>query len=466
MPSLPPGVPPSSASCLWVSLPHQALREVRDRQLGFRHYHDLIVQMSKSVLDEDGESCQQMPDKPLTSNDSRRRKRSTSPPRGSPRFANGTAPPQYPDWRMSLFSAASGGSGGGGYGDSGWSFLDRESTYGDHDRRENARNDNDGIFINGGSNSRLGRKPSMTEVRDRVAAAAANLSRGSSNSYHHNNYTGAAGSTMSTPFTAAAAAPAPSRSYRFGESGGGSGASQLSHRRATRHSVAPASLSLSIPPPKPSRRWMGMHSDDHPQENDRTRRRRPGSGGESSSSNSSNRGGSYGPAQKSARSNVGHEYDPPQVSSEDSAPTASGRSGKDDRPFAEEIKGDPRHRGTAATAAERGRATRRKTPSHSPTRRTQRRMTTRSSPTESPPPSGSDGRKKESARRGLNSGGGSGRDAQSLSLPVMSNGSDPSGRTGSVGSSPEILRVLREAVGRGSEGGRSSGVRHRFDREP
>lgn len=31
----------------------QALREVRDRQLGFRHYHDLIVNMSKAVLEDD-----------------------------------------------------------------------------------------------------------------------------------------------------------------------------------------------------------------------------------------------------------------------------------------------------------------------------------------------------------------------------------------------------------------------------
>lgn len=31
----------------------QALREVRDRQLGFRHYHDLIVSMSRNVLQED-----------------------------------------------------------------------------------------------------------------------------------------------------------------------------------------------------------------------------------------------------------------------------------------------------------------------------------------------------------------------------------------------------------------------------
>ena len=30
--------------------PVQALREVRDRQLGFRHYHDLIVTMSRTVL--------------------------------------------------------------------------------------------------------------------------------------------------------------------------------------------------------------------------------------------------------------------------------------------------------------------------------------------------------------------------------------------------------------------------------
>ncbi|CAM9687360.1 unnamed protein product, partial [Laminaria digitata] len=32
-----------------------ALREVRDRQLGFRHYHDLIVTMSRSVLVEGGD---------------------------------------------------------------------------------------------------------------------------------------------------------------------------------------------------------------------------------------------------------------------------------------------------------------------------------------------------------------------------------------------------------------------------
>lgn len=34
----------------------QALREARDRQLGFRHYHDLIVNMSKKVL-QDGDGA-------------------------------------------------------------------------------------------------------------------------------------------------------------------------------------------------------------------------------------------------------------------------------------------------------------------------------------------------------------------------------------------------------------------------
>lgn len=37
----------------WNLVRSQALREVRDRQLGFRHYHDLIVNMSKAVLQDD-----------------------------------------------------------------------------------------------------------------------------------------------------------------------------------------------------------------------------------------------------------------------------------------------------------------------------------------------------------------------------------------------------------------------------
>lgn len=44
-----PPLPPVP-SCLF-----QALREVRDRQLGFRHYHDLIVNMSRAVLQDDVE---------------------------------------------------------------------------------------------------------------------------------------------------------------------------------------------------------------------------------------------------------------------------------------------------------------------------------------------------------------------------------------------------------------------------
>ena len=83
----------------------KALREVRDRQLGFRHYHDLIVNMSRRVLQEDPDETSVSLTPPLVGHSRHLRGRGGS---GDGSSSNGGGGGKRPDSRGSSRRASPG----------------------------------------------------------------------------------------------------------------------------------------------------------------------------------------------------------------------------------------------------------------------------------------------------------------------------------------------------------------------